>query len=127
MPLNQKNPTLTDSWKRLKEHFNHISKQKIEDHFQTNKNRGKEFSTNFNEILFDYSKNKINKETINLFNDLLRKLIFLTLLKNILMEIILTKLSLDQYYTQHYEQKKQKRFLLTVKISFLKFYFQEKK
>ena len=76
MPLNQKNPTQTDSWKRLKEHFKHISKQKIEDHFQTNKNRGKEFSTNFNEILFDYSKNKINKETINLFNDLLKEINF---------------------------------------------------
>ena len=76
MPLNQKNPTLTDSWKKLKEHFNHISKQEIEDHFQINKNRGKEFSTNFNEILFDYSKNKINKETINLFNDLLNEINF---------------------------------------------------
>ena len=77
MPLNQKkNPILTDSWKRLKEHFNHISIQKIEDHFQINKNRGKELSTNFNEILFDYSKNKINKETINLFNDLLKEINF---------------------------------------------------
>ena len=76
MPLNQKNPILTDSWKRLKEHFNHISIQKIEDHFQINKNRGKELSTNFNEILFDYSKNKINKETINLFNDLLTEINF---------------------------------------------------
>ena len=76
MPLNHKNPILTDSWKKLKEHFNHISKQKIEDHFQINKNRGKEFSTNFNEILFDYSKNKINKETINLFNDLLTEINF---------------------------------------------------
>ena len=43
MPLNQKNPTLTDSWKKLKEHFNLITKQSIEDHFKTNKNRGKEF------------------------------------------------------------------------------------
>ena len=76
MPLNQKNPILTDSWKRLKEHFNHISIQKIEDHFEINKNRGKELSTNFNEILFDYSKNKINKETINLFNDLLMEINF---------------------------------------------------
>ena len=76
MPLNQKNPILTDSWKRLKEHFNHISIQKIEYHFQINKNRGKELSTNFNEILFDYSKNKINKETINLFNDLLTEINF---------------------------------------------------
>ena len=67
---------MTDSWKKLKEHFNQISKQKIEDHFQINKNRGKEFSTNCNEILFDYSKNKINKETINLFNDLLKEINF---------------------------------------------------
>lgn len=76
MPLNQKNPILTNSWKRLKEHFNQISTQKIQDHFQINKNRGKELSTNFNEILFDYSKNKINKETINLFNDLLTEINF---------------------------------------------------
>ena len=76
MPLNQKNPTLTDSWKKLKEHFNKISKQKIQDHFEINRNRGKEFSTNFNEIHFDYSKNKINSETINLFNDLLKEINF---------------------------------------------------
>ena len=76
MPLNQKNPTLTDSWKKLKEHFNLITKQRIEDHFKTNKNRGKEFSTNFNEIHFDYSKNKINSETINLFNELLMEINF---------------------------------------------------
>ena len=76
MSLNHKNPTLTDSWKKLKQHFNQISKQKIEDHFQINQNRGKEFSSNCNEILFDYSKNKINKETINLFNDLLTEINF---------------------------------------------------
>ena len=76
MPLNHKNPIMTDSWKKLKEHFNQISKQKIEDHFQINKNRGKELSINFNEIHFDYSKNKINKETINLFNDLLTEINF---------------------------------------------------
>ena len=49
MPLNHKNPTLTNSWKKLKEHFNKISKQKIQDHFEINRNRGKEFSTSFNE------------------------------------------------------------------------------
>lgn len=76
MPLNHKNPTLTNSWKKLKEHFNQISKQKIEDHFNMNKNRGKEFSTNFNEIHFDYSKNKINRETINIFDDLLKEINF---------------------------------------------------
>ena len=38
MSLNHKNPTLTDSWKKLKQHFNQISKQKIEDHFQINQN-----------------------------------------------------------------------------------------
>ena len=76
MPLNHKNPTLTNSWKKLKEHFNKISKQKIQHHFEINRNRGKEFSTNFNEIHFDYSKNKINSETINLFNDLLQEINF---------------------------------------------------
>ena len=76
MPLNHKNPTHTNSWKKLKEHFNQISKQKIEDHFNINKNRGKEFCTNFNEIHFDYSKNKINSETIILFNDLLQEINF---------------------------------------------------
>ena len=76
MSLNQKNPTLTDSWKKLKQHFNQISKQKIVDHFKINENRGREFSTNFNEIHFDYSKNKINSETINLFKELLTEIDF---------------------------------------------------
>ena len=62
MPLNQKNPILTDSWKRLKEHFNHISIQKIEHHFQINKNRGKELSTNFNEILLIIQKIKSTRK-----------------------------------------------------------------
>ena len=80
MPLNQKNPILTDSWKRLKEHFNHISIQKIEHHFQINKNRGKELSTNFNEILFDYSKKRIGKPTKD---DLKRQKISLPLIYSI--------------------------------------------
>jgi len=76
MSLNQKNPTLADSWKKLKQHFNQISKQKIVDHFKINENRGRKFSTNFNEIHFDYSKNKINSETINLFKELLTEIDF---------------------------------------------------
>ena len=123
MPLNQKNPILTDSWKRLKEHFNYISKQKIEDHFQKI-NIGVRNYTNFNKF-FDYSKNKINKETIKLFNDLLTEINFSDSVKKYLTEITLTKLSLVGT-TLSITSKRNRRDFVEGENIFLKFYFQEK-
>ncbi|QJC28262.1 glucose-6-phosphate isomerase [Enterobacteriaceae endosymbiont of Plateumaris braccata] len=64
------NPTKTISWKILAEHFQEMKKITLTDLFKKDKKRFSKFSINFeNEILFDFSKNIINEETIkNLIN-----------------------------------------------------------
>lgn len=59
------NPTRTQSWKCLKQHFLQMKKTKILDLFNQDKNRFLHFSKKFgNAILVDYSKNIITKETM---------------------------------------------------------------
>lgn len=59
------NPTKTKYWNKLKKHFIQIKDIHIKDFFKKDLNRFKNFSLNFkNLILFDYSKNRINKKTI---------------------------------------------------------------
>ncbi|QJC36593.1 glucose-6-phosphate isomerase [Enterobacteriaceae endosymbiont of Donacia simplex] len=60
------NPTKTISWKYLENHLQEMKKTTINDLFKIDKNRFENFSINFeNKILFDYSKNFINKTTIH--------------------------------------------------------------
>lgn len=60
------NPSCTKSWNDLLKHFNNIQKIRIIDLFNQDKNRFLNFSKIINnEILVDYSKNLITKETIN--------------------------------------------------------------
>ncbi len=59
-------PTQLNSWNRLKEHYNHISSQQMKDMFAGDKDRFNKFSLQFNDILLDYSKNRINEETLQL-------------------------------------------------------------
>lgn len=60
------NPTHTIAWQELKKHFNMIRNIKMTDLFKIDKNRFTHFSINFaNQMLVDYSKNLITKETIN--------------------------------------------------------------
>ncbi len=72
-----KNPIRTKSWANLLDHFKLIKNIKMIDLFKKNKNRFKDFSLNFNNnILFDYSKNRIIDKTIDLFIDLLNEINF---------------------------------------------------
>ncbi|QJC35369.1 glucose-6-phosphate isomerase [Enterobacteriaceae endosymbiont of Donacia proxima] len=59
------NPTKTFSWKKLQNHVKEMKKITIYDLFKMDNNRFENFSINFNNIiLFDYSKNLINKKTM---------------------------------------------------------------
>ncbi|QJC32290.1 glucose-6-phosphate isomerase [Enterobacteriaceae endosymbiont of Donacia versicolorea] len=59
------NPTKTISWKNLQNHIKEIKNITLHHLFKQDKNRFKNFSINFeNNILFDYSKNIINKNTM---------------------------------------------------------------
>lgn len=62
-----------DSWKNLENHKLKMQKKSIFDLFE-DKNRFNKLSFELNNILFDFSKQLIDKETINLFSKLLEKL-----------------------------------------------------
>ncbi len=61
------NPTKTAAWKKLALHSAEMKKTHLHELFAQDKNRFSAFSLYFNDnILFDYSKNIINSETIKL-------------------------------------------------------------
>ena len=74
MSLKSINPTETKSWSKLKDHFNDIKETHINDYFTSNNDRANQLSITFDNFHFDFSKNKINSETISLFNDLLTEI-----------------------------------------------------
>lgn len=53
----------TAAFKKLKTHHKTVSKQHIRELFEEDTNRFKKFSIRFGDILFDYSKNRINGRT----------------------------------------------------------------
>jgi glucose-6-phosphate isomerase len=65
---------LTDSaeWKALKKHFKSMSHVHMRDLFEANPDRFKQFSVVLNDILIDYSKNRISNETFDLLMKLAR-------------------------------------------------------
>jgi glucose-6-phosphate isomerase len=61
------NPTNTQAWILLKKHFEEeMSHTHIKDLFSADADRFKNFSVNFDDIFFDYSKNILNKKTLQL-------------------------------------------------------------
>ena len=76
MSLKSTNPTKTDSWNKLRNHFNDIKDIHIDAMFANDIDRAKKFSVSWQDFYFDFSKNKINSETITLFNDLLNEIDF---------------------------------------------------
>ena len=67
------NPTETASWKKLEAHFETMSKANMLDLFKADSNRFEAFSLWFEDILVDYSKNIITKETLELLLELARE------------------------------------------------------
>ncbi|MGG7033904.1 MAG: glucose-6-phosphate isomerase [Flavobacterium sp.] len=66
MALKSINPTTTGSWQELKKHFASMQNVVMQDMFAEDATRAEKFQLGWNEFLFDYSKNKINSETIDL-------------------------------------------------------------
>lgn len=64
--LKRMNPTKTASWRNLTEHFKKIKNIHMKDLFAKDPARFTKFSALFNDILVDYSKNRITGETIQL-------------------------------------------------------------
>jgi glucose-6-phosphate isomerase len=60
------NPATTKAWSLLKEHHADISSVKMRELFGTGKDRFSQFSIQYDDILFDYSKNLITDKTLEL-------------------------------------------------------------
>jgi glucose-6-phosphate isomerase len=72
MALKNINPTTTNAWEALTNHFNDIKNISIKD-LDKETNRKEDFSLNFDDLLVDFSKNRVTKETIKLLVDLAKE------------------------------------------------------
>ena len=62
--LNKINPVKTQSWQMLGEHFAQMKRIHMKNLFARDPDRFNNFSIRFNDILVDYSKNRITEETV---------------------------------------------------------------
>ena len=68
------NPTNTQAWKALEAHQSQLAHTTIADLFKQEENRFNDYSLTFeNQILVDFSKNKINQETLKLLSQLAKE------------------------------------------------------
>ena len=65
MSLININPTTTDSWKRLNNHFKKMQSVHMKSLFQDDPNRKENLSLKFETLSLDFSKNRITKETLD--------------------------------------------------------------
>ncbi|MEM6966302.1 MAG: glucose-6-phosphate isomerase [Bacteroidota bacterium] len=72
--LNKTNPTKTQAWKKLKKHFQATKKIQMKSLFSEDARRFKKYAVQFEDILVDYSKNRINEETMSLLMELAREM-----------------------------------------------------
>ena len=62
--------TTSKAWTALQSHYHQTKNDSLRDEFKRDTNRFNKFSVNFNDILFDYSKNRITDQTLALLIDL---------------------------------------------------------
>jgi len=65
--------TTFPAWKALQEHYEEVAHLHMRDLFSRDPKRFEKFSLRFDDILFDYSKNRITEKTIALLVDLARQ------------------------------------------------------
>ncbi|MDO5978597.1 glucose-6-phosphate isomerase [Flavivirga spongiicola] len=70
MALPNINPTTTDSWKRLQEHFETVKDVHMKDLFAQDKERANKFTIKWDDFYVDFSKNRITEETFNFLLEL---------------------------------------------------------
>ena len=72
MALPNINPTKTEAWKKLANHFAENQNINIKELFK-DENRKESFSIQFNDLLVDFSKNRITQETLDLLVELAKE------------------------------------------------------
>ncbi|GAA4305103.1 glucose-6-phosphate isomerase [Nibribacter koreensis] len=60
------NPTTTQAWKKLETHYTQMQAQHMKDLFQQDSQRFEKLSLTFEDILLDFSKNRVTQETMQL-------------------------------------------------------------
>lgn len=70
MALGNKNPISTLAWQKLSLHFSEMSNLPMTKMFHNDKTRAEKFHVKWNDFLVDFSKNKINEETVLLLQEL---------------------------------------------------------
>ncbi|WP_298116401.1 glucose-6-phosphate isomerase [Flavobacterium sp.] len=73
MALQSTNPTSTSVWQKLQNHFSKMQNNSIKEMFENDATRAEKFHIKWNDFLVDYSKNNINKETIDLLLELTKE------------------------------------------------------
>lgn len=71
--LKKIDPCTTNSWKQLVDHHEQIKDLYIRDFFKQDRNRFKDFSIPFNDLMVDFSKNRIIQTTLSMLLDLARE------------------------------------------------------
>lgn len=66
MSLQKINPTETNAWKKLTEHFKATKENTLKDLFAKEENRATAYTITWEDFLVDFSKNRISQETLNL-------------------------------------------------------------
>ena len=73
MSLEKINPTHTTAWSRLDDHFVEMEPKSLRELFENAPNRFEQFHIRFQDILFDYSKNRMDAETMKLLVELAKE------------------------------------------------------
>ncbi|MEP2238209.1 MAG: glucose-6-phosphate isomerase [Maribacter sp.] len=66
MALNKINPQQTDIWKELTAHYEATKGEHLRSLFSSDAKRAEKFTLQWNDFLFDYSKNRISEKTMQL-------------------------------------------------------------
>jgi len=70
MALKSINPTQTKAWEKLSNHYNEIKNSHLKQWFKEDEKRAERFMIKWEDFYFDYSKNRINSETVKLLKEL---------------------------------------------------------
>ncbi|KAA3638583.1 MAG: glucose-6-phosphate isomerase [Bacteroidetes bacterium] len=71
--MNRQDPTQTDAWKKLTDHFKEMEPVHMTDLFNNNDSRFEDFSISLGDLLVDFSKNRINQKTLDLLISLAKE------------------------------------------------------
>lgn len=71
--LTRQNPTTTATWKLLQKHYDDIKSHRMTEFFKDYPSRFKSFSLQFEDVLVDFSKNRVTSQTLKLLVELARE------------------------------------------------------